>query len=177
MGAGGFHRVLRRGGVPLHPRHPAHWIGAALFGAYWGFVYVWLGAMAGASGAFWIGRTLGRDFAAGLVGDRLKKYDEAIGRNGFAAVLYLRLVYFPIYRPEFRYGVDPGWFPGLFYRYWFGHHGGHIYLYFFCRCAEGYLDLRPVGPAAIHSKYFSPSRLFVFSFFIPLLIKRIKREI
>jgi len=33
-------------------------LGAAIFGPYWGFLYVWLGAMAGASVAFWIGRTL-----------------------------------------------------------------------------------------------------------------------
>ena len=74
-------------------------LGAAIFGAYWGFVYVWLGAIAGASAAFWIGRTLGRDFAASLIGDRLKKYDDAIERNGFATVLYLRLVYFPFTPP------------------------------------------------------------------------------
>jgi len=37
----------------------------------------------------------GREFAASMVGDRLRKYDDAIARNGFAAVLYLRLVYFP----------------------------------------------------------------------------------
>ena len=70
-------------------------IGAAIFGAYWGFLYVWVGAMAGASAAFWIGRTLGREFAASMIGDRLRKYDDAIERNGFATVLYLRLVYFP----------------------------------------------------------------------------------
>jgi len=33
-------------------------LGAAIFGAYWGFLYVWIGAMIGASVAFWIGRTL-----------------------------------------------------------------------------------------------------------------------
>ena len=27
-------------------------LGAAIFGAYWGFVYVWFGAMAGAAAAF-----------------------------------------------------------------------------------------------------------------------------
>ena len=59
-------------------------LGAALFGPCWGFVYVWIGAMAGATAAFWIGRTLGRDFAASLIDDRLKKYDDAIERNGFA---------------------------------------------------------------------------------------------
>ena len=48
-------------------------LGAAIFGAYWGFVYVWFGAMIGSSIAFWIGRTLGREFSASLIGDRLKK--------------------------------------------------------------------------------------------------------
>ena len=47
-------------------------LGAVIFGPYWGFVYVWIGAMIGASAAFFIGRTLGRDFAASLVGDRLR---------------------------------------------------------------------------------------------------------
>ena len=52
-------------------------LGAAIFGAYYGFLYVWVGAMIGASTAFWIGRTLGREFAASLIGDRLKRYDDA----------------------------------------------------------------------------------------------------
>ena len=55
-------------------------VGAALFGPYWGFLYVWIGAMGGAVGAFWIGRTLGREFAASVIGDRLRKYDDAIER-------------------------------------------------------------------------------------------------
>lgn len=67
-------------------------LGAAIFGPYWGFVYVWAAAMLGAAGAFLIGRYLGREFAASIIGDRLKKYDDAIEQNGFATVLYLRLV-------------------------------------------------------------------------------------
>ncbi|MBC8463836.1 MAG: TVP38/TMEM64 family protein, partial [Deltaproteobacteria bacterium] len=63
-------------------------LGAAIFGPYWGFAYVWVGAMMGAAAAFIIGRTLGREFAASLIGDKLKKYDDAIERNGFATVLY-----------------------------------------------------------------------------------------
>ena len=53
-------------------------LGAAIFGPYWGFLYVWVAAMLGAAGAFLIGRYLGREFAASLIGDRLKKYDDAI---------------------------------------------------------------------------------------------------
>ncbi|MEJ2521224.1 MAG: VTT domain-containing protein, partial [Desulfuromonadales bacterium] len=68
-------------------------------------MYVWFGAMLGASAAFVIGRTLGREFAASLVGDRLRKYDEAIERNGFATVLYLRLIYFPFTPMNFGMGL------------------------------------------------------------------------
>ena len=80
-------------------------LGAAIFGAYFGFLYVWIGAMIGASVAFWIGRTLGREFAASMVGDRLKKYDDAVARNGLATVLYLRLVYFPFTPMNFGMGL------------------------------------------------------------------------
>jgi len=58
-----------------------------------------------ASVAFWIGRTLGREFAASMVGDRLKKYDDAVARNGLATVLYLRLVYFPFTPMNFGMGL------------------------------------------------------------------------
>ena len=80
-------------------------LGAAIFGAYWGFVYVWFGAMVGSSVAFWIGRTLGREFAASLIGSKLQKYDDAIESNGFATVLYLRLVYFPFTPMNFGMGL------------------------------------------------------------------------
>ncbi len=61
--------------------------------------------MIGASAAFWIGRTLARDFAASLIGERLGKYDDAIERNGFATVLYLRLIYFPLTPMNFGMGL------------------------------------------------------------------------
>ena len=80
-------------------------LGAAIFGPYWGFLFVWVGAMLGATGAFLIGRYLGREFAASLIGDRLKKYDDAIERNGFATVLYLRLLYFPFTPMNFGMGL------------------------------------------------------------------------
>jgi len=79
-------------------------IGAAIFGAYWGFLYVWIGAIIGASGAFLIGRTLGRDFVASLIGAKIKKYDDAIERNGFETVFYLRLINVPF--TPLNYGMS-----------------------------------------------------------------------
>ncbi len=107
-------------------------LGAAIFGAYWGFLYVWIGAMAGASAAFWIGRTLGREFAASLIGDRLKKYDDAIERNGFATVLYLRLIYFPFTADELWDGTDEGSVLGLLLGHRTGHPRRYLHFYFFC---------------------------------------------
>jgi uncharacterized membrane protein YdjX (TVP38/TMEM64 family) len=149
--------------------------GAAIFGPYLGFIYVWTGAMIGASGAFYIGRTLGREFAANLVGSRLKKYDDAIGRNGFAAVLYLRLVYFPFTPMNFGMGLTKVTFRDYFYGTGLGILVGTFIFTFFIG------TLREVWASGEWAKLLSPRvflsvALFVFSFFIPKIIKAVRGE-
>ena len=150
-------------------------LGAAIFGAYWGFLYVWIGAMLGAGGAFFIGRTLGRDFAASLIGDKLKKYDDAIERNGFATVLYLRLVYFPFTAMNFGMGLTKV----RFWDYIAGTGLGIIVGTFIFTFFIGTLkDVWASGNwgELISFKVFFSIGLFIFSFFIPKIIKRIKGE-
>jgi uncharacterized membrane protein YdjX (TVP38/TMEM64 family) len=150
-------------------------LGAAIFGAYWGFLYVWIGAMMGAGGAFFIGRTLGRDFAASLIGDKLKKYDDAIERNGFATVLYLRLVYFPFTPMNFGMGLTKV----RFWDYIAGTGLGIIVGTFIFTFFIGTLkDVWASGNwgELISFKVFFSIGLFIFSFFIPKIIKRIKGE-
>ena len=150
-------------------------LGAAIFGAYWGFAYVWLGAMLGASGAFWIGRTLGRDFAASLIGNKLKKYDDAIERNGFATTLYLRLVYFPFTAMNFGMGLTKV----VFWDYFFGTGLGIIVGTFIFTFFIGTLkDVWASGNwgELLSFKVFFSIGLFVFSLFIPKIIKKIKPE-
>ena len=148
-------------------------LGAAIFGAYWGFLYVWCGAMAGASLAFWIGRTLGREFAASMIGNRLKKYDDAIERNGFATVLYLRLVYFPFTPLNFGMGLTKV----RFWDYFLGTGLGIIVGTFIFTFFIG--TLKEVWESGnwkelISFKVFFSIGLFIFSFFIPKIIKKIK---
>jgi len=150
-------------------------LGAAIFGAYMGFLYVWVGAMLGASAAFWIGRTLGREFAASLIGDKLKKYDEAIERNGFATVLYLRLIYFPFTPMNFGMGLTRV----RFWDYFFGTGlgiivGTFIFTFFVGTVREVWVS----GNWAdlLSFKVAFSVALFVFSFFIPKIIKKRKRE-
>jgi uncharacterized membrane protein YdjX (TVP38/TMEM64 family) len=150
-------------------------LGAAIFGAYWGFVYVWIGAMLGAGAAFFIGRTLGRDFAASLIGDRLKKYDEAIGRNGLATVLYLRLVYFPFTPMNFGMGLTQVRFWDYFLGTGLGIIVGTFIFTFFIGTLKDVWASGDWGQL-ISFKVFFSIFIFVFSFFIPKIIKHLRGE-
>ena len=150
-------------------------LGAAIFGAYWGFLFVWIGAMMGAGAAFWIGRTLGREFAASLIGDRLKKYDDAIERNGFATVLYLRLVYFPFTPMNFGMGLTKVRFHDYFAGTGLGILvGTFVFTFFFGTLKEVWA--RGHWDEIFSLKIFFSVGLFVFSFFIPRIIKRLKKQ-
>jgi len=150
-------------------------LGAAIFGAYYGFLYVWIGAMVGASAAFWIGRTLGRDFASSLIGNRLKKYDDAIERNGFTTTLYLRLVYFPFTLLNFGMGLTKV----RFWDYFFGTGLGIIVGTFIFTFFVG--TLKEVWASGnwkelISFKVFFSVGLIIFSLYIPKIIKKIRVE-
>jgi len=150
-------------------------LGAAIFGAYWGFVYVWIGAMIGAGAAFWIGRTLGREFAASLIGDRLRKYDDAIERNGFATVLYLRLIYFPFTPMNFGMGLTKV----RFWDYVAGTGlgilvGTFIFTFFVGTVRDVWLS--GAWGELLSFKVFLAVGLFLFSLFIPRLVKRFRKD-
>ena len=150
-------------------------LGAAIFGAYRGFVWVWIGAMLGSSLAFFIGRTLGREFAASLIGDKLKKYDDAIERNGFATVLYLRLVYFPFTPMNFGMGLTKVHFRDYFAGTGLGIIVGTFIFTFFIGTLK---EVWTSGNWAelISFKVFFSIGLFVFSLFIPKIIKKFRGE-
>jgi uncharacterized membrane protein YdjX (TVP38/TMEM64 family) len=150
-------------------------LGAAIFGAYWGFLYVWIGAMLGASAAFFIGRTLGREFAASLIGDKLKKYDDAIERNGFATVLYLRLVYFPFTPMNFGMGLTKVRFKDYFFGTGLGIIVGTFIFTFFIGTLKEVWASGNWGELISFKVFFSIG-LFIFSFFIPKILKKIKGE-
>ncbi|MBP1738398.1 MAG: hypothetical protein H6Q48_691 [Deltaproteobacteria bacterium] len=150
-------------------------IGAAIFGPYWGFLYVWLGAMIGASTAFFLGRSLGREFAASLIGDRLRKYDDAIERNGFATVLYLRLVYFPFTPMNFGMGLTKVRFRDYFFGTGLGIIVGTFIFTFFVGTVKQVWVSGDWGEL-LSLKVFFSAALFIFSFFIPKLIKRLRAQ-
>jgi len=150
-------------------------LGAAIFGPYWGFVWVMIGAMIGASAAFFIGRTLGREFAASLIGDKLQKYDDAIARNGFATVLYLRLVYFPFTPMNFGMGLTKVRFGDYFFGTGLGIIVGTFIFTFFIGTLKDVWASGDWGQLLSFKVFFSLG-LFVTSFFIPKVIKRFRGQ-
>jgi uncharacterized membrane protein YdjX (TVP38/TMEM64 family) len=151
-------------------------IGAVLFGAFWGYLYNISGAMLGASAAFFIGRYLGRDFAASIIGDRLKKYDNKIAENGFAVTLYLRLLFFPFTPLNFGMGLTRISFRQYFWGTFLGIlAGGFVMTFFIANLAEVWSNgqwEKLWGWKSLLSVF-----LFISSFFIPKAVKRFKPEI
>lgn len=151
-------------------------IGAMLFGAYFGFMYNITGAMLGASAAFFIGRYLGRDFAASLVGDRLAKYDKKIASNGFAVTLYLRLLFFPFTPMNFGMALTRISFVQYFWGTFLGiFAGGFVMTFFFATLSE-------VWSSGQWEKLWGWKSLlslvlFIGSFFIPKVVKHFKPDI
>ena len=146
-------------------------IGAVLFGTLQGFVYNETGALLGASAAFFIGRYLGRDFAASLVGDRLKSYDDKIAANGFATTLYLRLIFFPFTPLNFGMGLTRVSFRDYFFGTFFGIIvGGFVLTFFFATLAAVWKsgDWRQL----LSWQTLLSLALFVASFFIPKVVRR-----
>ncbi len=148
-------------------------LGAAIFGPYRGFVYVWIAAMLGATGAFLIGRYLGREFAASLIGGRLRKYDEAIERNGFATVLYLRLVYFPFTPLNFGMALTKVRFRDYLWGTGLGILVGTFIFTFFVGTVK---EVWATGHWAnlLSWKVFLSLALFIGSLFIPKIVNRLK---
>jgi uncharacterized membrane protein YdjX (TVP38/TMEM64 family) len=129
--------------------------------------------MIGASLAFLIGHYLGRDFAASIIGDRLKRFDDAIERNGFATVFYLRLVYFPFTPMNFGMGLTKVRFRDYVAGTGLGIMVGTFIFTFFVGTIK---DIWASGQWAelLSWKVFFSIALFAFSFFIPKLLKMAK---
>lgn len=80
--------------------------GGLLFGAVAATALTVVGATIGATGAFLIGRALGRGQVERIAGDRLERIDSWLTRRGFVAVLYARLLpIFPFNALNYASGV------------------------------------------------------------------------
>ncbi len=124
------------------PATPFDLAAGALFGPFWGCLFIVLGATIGASIAFFMARFLGKGFVEELITRRFKKvekYKEYIDENGFKSVFLLRLVpIFPFNGLNFMFGVTKISFKDYFWGTFFGiMPASFSYVYFASSLATG----------------------------------------
>ena len=90
-------------------------VGAAMFGPFLGFACVWPGTIAGAVLSWFAARRLGRKFVCSLIGNRFMKFDDLLERNGFKAVLLLRLMFVPLVLINYGVGLTKVRFRDYFF--------------------------------------------------------------
>lgn len=82
--------------------------GGAIFGVFWGSIYVFVASTMGAISAFLIGRYLSRDWVAKQLEShpKFKAIDEAVAREGFKIVFLTRLSpVFPFNLLNYAFGI------------------------------------------------------------------------
>lgn len=63
-----------------------------IFGLTGGFIYTMIGALCGATVAFYLARVLGREVLKKIIGEKLRGIEAKIENNGFLVVFLLRLI-------------------------------------------------------------------------------------
>lgn len=128
-------------------------IGAgAVFGLFWGAIYVSIGATLGASAAFLVGRYLARDWVARKIesNPRFKAIDDAVAREGWKIVGLTRLSpVFPFNLLNYAYGLTRVSLRDYFLASWIGMIPG-ILLYVYIGSLGGDLArVAAMGPGAM----------------------------
>ncbi|MBI5654600.1 TVP38/TMEM64 family protein [Candidatus Uhrbacteria bacterium] len=77
------------------PSMPLVLVAGSLYGPWWGMALTIAGDNISANISFVLGRFFGRRYVKQTERGWLKKYDELLTRDGFMAVLLMRLLYFP----------------------------------------------------------------------------------
>jgi uncharacterized membrane protein YdjX (TVP38/TMEM64 family) len=94
------------GTVVLLPGLLLSFVGAYLFGVWEGTLWTWIGAVIGATLAFFVAKALGRESVDRLLGGRLKALDQRLREHGFSGLLIIRLLpIFPFNGVNFGCGL------------------------------------------------------------------------
>ncbi len=162
-------------GVLFFPATPFSIAGAVIFGKFHGMLYNLAADTLGASISFFLGRYFLHGVARGFLETRMPWLDRKAAGDGFSVIFYLRIFWFPFIvlnyaagatRIRFRdyfLGTVAGLLPPVFiFTYFVGSMKDVLAAY---RRPADLLDLNLVVPVL----------LLVLSFFLPALIKRLRK--
>lgn len=151
-------------------------LGSILFGAIKGFFFSMAGCLIGASCSFIFARTVGREFIKSKLSVRLQKYDDALNKHAFRAVLYLRLLQVPFAPLNFSLGLTGVSFKDFFYGTALGISFGLFVLVFMGEFLTEIFVSGNLSSLPLNKIFFNVLILISFLIFIaftPLFIKKI----
>jgi len=162
-------------GVLILPATPFTIAGAVIFGKFYGMLYNLVGDALGASISFFLGRYFLHGIARGFLETRMPWLDRKATEEGFSVIFYLRIFWFPFIvlnyaagatRIRFRdylLGTVLGLLPPVF-----------IFTYFVGSMKEVLATYRRPADLLTFDLLF-PVLLLIFSFFLPALLKRLRK--
>jgi uncharacterized membrane protein YdjX (TVP38/TMEM64 family) len=179
-GAGAFGPVvfvlLYGVGVLALPATPFSAAGALIFGKYLGTACNILGAVAGASASFFLGRYFLRGLAESfLVRGKLADLDRKAEKHGFSVIFYLRIFWFPFIVLNYAAGATRIRFADYFLGTVLGIAPAvAIVSFFFGNLKEIAASFR--GPSdLLQAGILVPAGLLALTFFLPAIHKRIRK--
>jgi uncharacterized membrane protein YdjX (TVP38/TMEM64 family) len=162
-------------GVLFLPATPFTVAGAVIFGKFHGMLYNLAADTLGASISFYLGRYFLHGVARGFLETRMPWLDRKAAEDGFSVIFYLRIFWFPFIvlnyaagatRIRFRdylLGTVLGLLPPVF-----------IFTYFVGAMRDVLATYRRPADLLTFDLVF-PVLLLVFSFFLPTLLKRLRK--
>lgn len=136
--------------VLVLPGSPLTLAGGFLFGVWKGYLAVAAGSVLGASAAFWIGRTVARDWVLSkfAASPKFAAIDRGVERQGFKMVLLTRLSpAFPFNIQNFVYGVTGVRFLDYFWATLIGMAPGTLMFVYFGSAMKNLADIFSGSPA------------------------------
>jgi uncharacterized membrane protein YdjX (TVP38/TMEM64 family) len=163
-------------GILFLPATPFTIAGAVIFGKLHGMVYNLVADTIGASVSFFLGRYFLHGLARDFLETKLPWLDRKAAEEGFSVVFYLRIFWFPfivlnyaagatkIRFRDYFLGTVLGLLPPVF-----------IFTYFVGSIRDALASYRtPYDLLNFHTVF--PVLLLIFSFFIPAIIKRVRKD-
>lgn len=152
-------------------------IGGLVFGEWFGLLYNLIGAMIGGVMSFFLARYLLRDFAIKLLTmGHFKALDDKVEEHGFSIMVYLRLLFVPFTYLSFASGLSKIRFSQFFWGTLTGVIPGLAVVSFLISAMKGLLLTYKTPADLLRFNIIFPVCLFVFSFFIPVIMKHFKKK-
>lgn len=152
-------------------------IGGLVFGEWLGLLYNLIGAMIGGTMSFFLARYLLRDFAKKLLTmGHFKTLDDKVEEHGFSIMVYLRLMFVPFTYLSFASGLSKIRFSQFFWGTLTGVIPGLAVVTFFISAMKELLLTYKTPADLLRFNIIFPACLFIFSFFIPVIMKKFKKK-